>query len=104
MKQKKLSDYTPKYPRKAAKGALLAATALIALGAAAGCRFVQPQTGGVLPGEEPPMTPGAPLIEPTPDPEDIQTDGYVSYLEPEDVSTERPMMFGMMPVVDPMNP
>ena len=103
MKQKKLSDYTPKYPRKAAKGALLAATALVSIGAA-GCRFALPGTGSVVPKEEPPLTTGAPLIEPTPDPEDIQTDGYVSYLEPEDVSIERPMVFGMMPVVDPMNP
>ena len=37
MKQQKLTDYRPNYPRKALRGAALTAAALVAVGSMAGC-------------------------------------------------------------------
>ena len=97
MKQQKLSGYAPSCPKKAIKGAALAATALIALSAAAGCRYIRPDTTGVVPIEEvqtegmvpieemltpePVMTPGEPMVEPTPDPEDLMLSGDIQIID-----------------------
>ncbi len=85
MKQQKVGAYTPGYPKKALKGAALAAAALVALGTATGCRYLRPQTVGIVPMEEP--TPGA---EETCEPE---IEGYIA---PEDVPTEEPVIMGLM--------
>ena len=97
MKQQKMDGYAPNYPKKVIKGAALAATALIALGAAAGCRYIRPDTTGVVPIEdvqtegmvpieemltpEPPMTPGEPMVEPTPSPEELMLSGDVQIID-----------------------
>lgn len=73
MKQQKMSGYTPNYPKKAAA---LAAAALVALGTAAGCRYIRPETVGIVPMEEP-----TPI-------EDVQLEGYMM---PEDLPTEEPL-------------
>lgn len=91
MKQQQLSDYQPKYPKKALKGVTLAAAALIAMGTAAGCRFVEVQTSGLVPMEDP-------GIEETVPPEDLQPEGYVAYEptpEPEDL-----MLSGDVAILD----
>jgi hypothetical protein len=99
MKQQKLTGYKPNYPKKTLKGVTLAAAALMAMGAATGCRLVPVQTTGIVPMDEPgveetvppeelqtegyiayepipeaPMTPGAPLLEPTPEPLELMGD------------------------------
>ena len=72
MKQQKLSGYAPKYPKKVAA---LAAAALVALGAATGCRYIEPQIMGDIA-----------IEEPTPD-EDVQLEGYMM---PEETPVEEP--------------
>ncbi|MBQ2202255.1 MAG: hypothetical protein II412_06750 [Clostridia bacterium] len=92
MKQQKLTDYQPKYPKKALKGVTLAAAALIAMGTAAGCRFVEVQTSGIVPMEEP-------GVEETIPPEELQTEGYVAYEptpEPEEL-----MLSGDVAILEP---
>lgn len=100
MKQQKLSGYKPNYPKKALKGLTLAAAALMTIGTSAGCKAWQPQTTGIVPMDDPasgveqtlppedvrlegyiayepvpPVTPGAPLPDITPEPEDLRTGG-----------------------------
>lgn len=41
MKQQKLTDYTPDYPRKLLRGTALAAAAIVALGSTAACTSLQ---------------------------------------------------------------
>ena len=93
MKQQKLTDYQPKYPKKALKGVTLAAAALIAMGTAAGCRFVEVQTSGIVPMEEP-------GVEETVPPEELQTEGYIAY-EPTPKPEELELM-GDVAVIDDM--
>lgn len=102
MKQQKLDGYAPKYPKRAVKGAALAAAALVALGTATGCRFIRPETTGIVPIEEPTpiedvqlegymmpeetpveetMTMGLILSEPTPDPEEVMLSGDVLVID-----------------------
>ena len=112
MKQQKLNGYQPNYPKKAIRGVALAAAALMAIGSTTGCRMLRPQIMGdvavddpmsgieeTLPPEElqtegmvaidemetpePPMTPGTPVLEPTPEPE------------------EEPMLMGDVAVFEP---
>ena len=88
MKQQKLTAYTPNYPKKAMKGAALAAATLLALGTATGCRTLRPETVGIVPMEEPgvqetqtpelPMTTGMIEVAPTPEiPEEPSIQGVI---------------------------
>ncbi len=66
MKQQKLEGYTPRFPRKTLKGAVLAAATAVALGTT-GC-----------------ITAGVPLLsEPTPEP--VELDGAIAIEEPTDL-------------------
>ena len=94
MKQQKLSGYQPNYPRKALKGTALAAAALIALGTAGGCRLAPVQTTGIVPMEDP-------GVEETVPPEELQTEGYISYEEPTPEPEELELM-GDVAVIDEM--
>ncbi|MBR4905851.1 MAG: hypothetical protein IKZ44_03275 [Clostridia bacterium] len=98
MKQVKLSDYKPSYPKKAIKGITLAAAAFLTIGAATGCRHPEPQIMGEIAVDDP--TPG---IEETLPPEELQTEGIVSIDEtetPEPEETEEPMLMGDVAVLD----
>ena len=87
MKQQKMIDYRPSYPRKVLRGAVLTGLALVAVGGAAGCRKAQPlelQTEGIValpePTEEVLVLDGEVAIcepEPTPDPYELTTTGMV---------------------------
>ncbi len=73
MKQQKLMEYTPRYPKKWIKGAAITAAALVTIGAATGCDLIRrgPDLMGV-----------ATTAEPTPD-----VLGYVSTMPPEPETT-----------------
>lgn len=80
MKQKKVKDYRPNYPKKLWKGTALAAAALVAFGST-GCT---PKTADV----------------PTPDPvptDELVLDGEVGY----ELPTEEPMLEGEPSVEEP---
>ena len=85
MKQQKLNDYKPAYPKKALKGIALAAAALLTIGAATGCRHLQPETqiDGAIAVDDP--TPG--IEETVPPEEELRTEGIVA---PEETPTEEP--------------
>ncbi len=89
MKQQKLSGYQPNYPKKAIRGMTLAAAALVAIGATTGCRMIKPETTGLVPLE-------VPVIEETVPPDELQTEGYVTYEE----TPEPPMTTGL-PAITP---
>lgn len=98
MKQQKLQNYTPKFPKKALKGAVLTAAAAIALGSAGGCAFI-----GVPPVQEPVELDGAiaidePIEEPTEQP--LRTDGEVMIDEPGEEPIEAPMTTGIIALPD----
>jgi|GEM_PF-3602996 len=86
MKQQRLADYRPNYPRKALRGAALTAAALMALGGAAGCQKAKDpglelQTEGIVAISEPTDAP-VPATEP---PEEVLVlDGEVTIPEPEE--------------------
>lgn len=70
MKQQKMSDYRPKYPKKALRGAAMTAAALVAMGGVAGCRKPDANIMGI-----------ATILTPTP--EVLVLDGEVAIPEPE---------------------
>lgn len=82
MKQQKLSGYTPGYPKKFLKGAVLTTAAIVAMGASTGCIALRGelQTSGIVPIDEPEPTEEVRLEgevaidEPT---DDVQLDGYM---------------------------
>jgi hypothetical protein len=76
MKQQKLSAYKPNYPRKAFKGATLAAAALLALGTTAGC--------GTLKKLHVNSQNATPIPEPTPG-EELVLDGEIQVYDGPDV-------------------
>jgi hypothetical protein len=85
VKQQKLNGYAPNYPKKALRGAVLAA-AMLAVGASAGCAEKLPTD----------PTPGSvpPILEPTPEPMEL---GYISTMPPDvELRTE-----GLIPVEEP---
>ena len=97
MKQQKLSDYKPSYPKKALKGMTLAAAALLAIGAATGCRHLEPQIMGDVAVDDP--TPG---VEETLPPEELQTEGMVSIDDMETPEIEEaPMLLGEVAIIEP---
>ena len=94
MKQQKLSGYQPNYPKKAMRGAALAAAALFALGTSTGCNLRTDRATGFVPDPDP--TPGEELIldgETRIDPQEM---GYVAP-EPTD-SDEWLRTDGLIPV------
>jgi hypothetical protein len=79
MKQEKVKDYRPNYPKKLLKGTVLAAAALVAFGTA-GCE----------------STPAGGTPEPVPT-EELVLDGEVGF----EVPTEEPMLEGEPTVEEP---
>ena len=76
MKQQKLTDYRPNYPKKALRGAAMTAAALVAMGTMTGCVKVKVpgmelQTEGMVAVTEPPE-------------EVLVLDGEVAICEPEE--------------------
>ena len=69
MKQQKMTDYRPNYPRRALRGAALTAAALVAMGGLAGCWKADTNLMGV-----------ATIV--TPPPEELVLDGEVAICEP----------------------
>ena len=102
MKQQKLTEYRPNYPRKALRGAALTAAALAAIGGMTGCvrvkvPGVELQTDGMVaittePPEEVLVTEGEVAI-PEPTEEELVLDGEVAIWEPEETPqpTAEPM-------------
>ena len=97
MKQQKMIDYRPNYPRKALRGAALTAAALMAVGGMAGCvrgKFpgVELQTEGIVAVTEPPeetlVLDGEVAICEPPE-EELVTDGEVAIPEPEQTPDPR---------------
>ena len=86
MKQTRMTEYRPNYPKKLLKSAVLTAATLLAVGSAAGCRTAQGEPlvldGDVMiadPTDEPLVLEGEvavdeptpePVEEPTPDPDE----------------------------------
>ena len=92
MKQQRLMDYRPNYPKKALRGAALTAAALVAMGGMTGCVRVKTpgialQTEGMVAVTEPPeevlVTDGEVAI-PEPTEEELVLDGEVAISEPEE--------------------
>ena len=111
MKQQKLNDYKPSYPKKAIKGMTLAAAALLTIGAATGCRHLEPQIMGEIAVDDDP-TPG--VEETLPPEEELRTDGIVVPEEtpepteepmvmgtPAPIPTEEPMLMGDVAIIEP---
>ena len=87
MKQQKLTDYRPKYPRKPLRGAAMTAAALVAIGGVTGCRAPIPQnlqTEGMV-------------AMPEPTEEELALDGDVAIADP----TEEPALLGKIAVTEP---
>ena len=77
MKQSKINNYIPKYPRKLVRGTALAAAALMSLGAA-GCITVKKSASPLnRPADE--QTPA------TEQPEDLTISGDIEYVIPDDL-------------------
>ena len=70
MKQQKLTNYRPNYPRKPLRSAALTGLALVAIAGAAGCQKPEPQVMGMME-----------IL--TPPPEELVLDGEVAIVEPE---------------------
>jgi len=86
VKQQKVTGYLPKYPKKALRGAALAAAAMLAVGASTGC--AEKLSGDLT------LSGIPPILEPTPEPMEL---GYISTVPPDvDLRTE-----GMVPVEEP---
>ncbi len=69
MKQTKISEYRPKYPKKLIKGAILATAAAVALAGTTGCDMIR--TGGEpgpVPTDELVLDGEIAIDEPTPEP------------------------------------
>ena len=99
MKQQRLIDYRPNYPRKVLRGAVLTAAALVAMGGAAGCRNATLSGEVLIPeptAEELVLDGEVAIPEPTEEPM-IRTDGMVAILEP----TEDPSLLGKIVVPEP---
>ena len=83
MKQQKLTDYRPKYPRKPLRGAAMTAAALVAIGGVTGCRVPIPKIPGMVPMPEPTdqelvLDGEVAIVEPEPTPEmPLQTTGVL---------------------------
>lgn len=96
MKQQKLTDYRPNYPKKALRGAAMTAAALVVMGGMAGCVRVKVpglelQTEGMVAVTEPPeevlvLDGEVTICEPeeTPDPQELTTTGMVDVPEDND--------------------
>lgn len=84
MKQQKLTNYRPNYPRKPLRSAALTGLALVAIAGAAGCQKPEPQVMGMME-----------IL--TPPPEELVLDGEVAIAEP----TEEPMLLGKIAVTEP---
>ena len=85
MKQQKLTGYRPNYPKKALRGAVIAAAALVAVSGAAGCgRTKGPDLEGLVP-----------MPEPTE--QELVLDGEVGIPE----CTEEPAVMGKIMVTEP---
>ena len=84
MKQQKLTGYRPNYPRKALRGAVLTAAALVAMGSVAGCQKPEPSVLGLMD-----------IV--TPPPEELVLSGDVAIPEP----TEEPVLLGKIAVTEP---
>ncbi len=123
MKQQKLSDYKPNYPKKAMRRAALAAAALLAIGSTVGCKAqnLEPEISGAIaidepgveictptptppmtmgtslpvPDDEPPMTTGLPLITPEPTEIPAMTTGII-LLTPEPEEEEITLLGDVM--------
>ena len=95
MKQQKLNGYKPNYPKKIAKGVTLAAAALLTIGAATGCRHLEPQIMGEIAVDDP-----IPGIEETLPPEELQTEGLVPIEEMETPEPEDIMLMGDVSILD----
>ena len=87
MKQQKLTDYRPKYPRKPLRGAAMTAAALVAIGGVTGCRVPIPQN---------PQIEGM-VAMPEPTDQELVLDGEVAIAEP----TEEPVIMGKISVTEP---
>ena len=88
MKQQKLTDYRPKYPRKPLRGAAMTAAALVAIGGVTGCRVPIPQN---------PQIEGM-VAMPEPTDQELVLDGEVAIAEP----TEEPIIMGKISVTEPI--
>ena len=99
MKQQKLTEYAPRYPKKWIKGAAITAAALVTIGMSTGCDLIR--SGPALMGV-------ATTAEPTPDvlgyvstmPPEPETTGYLATMPPE---TESPELRteGIVPMEEP---
>ena len=99
MKQQKLMEYTPRYPKKWIKGAAITAAALVTIGAATGCDLIRrgPDLMGV-----------ATTAEPTPDvlgyvstmPPEPETTGYLAIL-PQETESPELRTEGIVPMEEP---
>ena len=84
MKQQKLIDYQPIYPRKPLRGAAMTAAALVAIGGVTGCRLPIPKIPGMV-------------LMPEPTDQELVLDGEVAIAEP----TEEPVIMGKISVTEP---
>lgn len=97
MKQQKLNDYKPHYPKKSVRGMTLAAAALLTLGTTLGCRVsnTEPQIEGAVSIDEP-------GVEETVPPEELQTEGLIPIDETETPEPEdAPMLLGDVAIFEP---
>ena len=93
MKQQKMTDYQPKYPKKALRGAAMTAAALVAIGGMAGC--VRVKTPGIAL-----KTEG--MVAVTEPPEEVLiTEGEVAIPEPTPTPTSMPLMTTGLPTLSP---
>lgn len=98
MKQSKVKDYRPNYPKKLLKGAILTTAAAVALAGTTGCDMIR--TGGepLPPTPEQLVTDGVPTLPPTQEP--LLTTG-----EPTLPPTEEPVIPGTPGAIEePLTP
>ena len=93
MKQQKLNNYKPTYPKKTLKGMTLAAAALLALGTSVACSVpnAEPELSGAVAVDEP-------GVEETVPPEEVQTEGMIPI---EEMPTPEPLLTTGEPTLPP---
>lgn len=109
MKQTRVDEYRPNYPKKLLKGAALTAAVMLTLSPSLGCRqYPDPHTTGAIsvpePTDEPELDGEIMVDESTPEPDGgLILDGEVAIDEPTPDPGEEPEWMGDV-VADPTEP
>lgn len=93
MKQEKLYNYKPNYPKNIIKSTALTLTVMTALGVSTGCKVIKP-----IIDDGPPALEGIVAVEPTPE---VTLSGEVAIDEPDDILDDKDLPLSGVVAYDP---